>query len=47
MYIGMDLTIPPSTDACELYSITNIKVETYKRYMELGRWENNLIYSNI
>ena len=47
MYIGMDLTIPPPTDTYELYSIINIKVETHKRYIEPGRWENNLIYNNI
>ena len=43
----MDLTIPPPTDACEPYSIANIKVETHKRHIEPGRWENNLIHSNI
>ena len=47
IYIGMDLTIPPPTDACEPYSIANIKVETHKRHIEPGRWENNLIHSNI
>ena len=47
MCIEMDLTIPPLTNAYELYSIANMKVESHKRYVELGRWKNNLIYSNI
>ena len=47
MCVGMDLTIPPPGDACEPYSIANMKVEPHKRYIELGRWENNLIYSDI
>ena len=47
MCVGMDLTIPPPTDACEPCSIANMKVEPHKRYVEPGRWENDLIHSDI
>ena len=43
----MDLTIPPLTNTCEPCSITNMKVESHKRHVEPGRWENNLIHSDI
>ena len=43
----MDLTIPPPNDACEPCSIANIKVEQHKRHVESGRWENDLIHSDI
>ena len=37
MSIEIDLSIPPPKDTCEPYSIANIKVETHKRYITLGR----------
>ena len=47
MCVGIDLIISSPSDACEPYSIVNMKVETHKRYIESGRWENDLIYSDI
>ena len=47
MCVGIDLTIPPPSDAYEPYSIANIKVEPHKRHIEPGRQENDLIHSDI
>lgn len=47
MCVGMDLTIPPPNDACGSYSIANMKVEPHRRHVEPGRWENDLIHSDI
>lgn len=30
--VGMDLSIPPPTDACESYSITDMKVEKHSSW---------------
>ena len=47
IYVGIDLTIPPPGDACKPCSITNMKIEPHKRHIKPGRWENDLIYSDI
>ena len=47
MSVGMDLSIPPPKDACEPCSIANMKVETHKRHIAPGRWENDLIHSDL
>ena len=43
MCVGMDLTIPPPTNACEPCSIANMKMEPHRRHVEPGRWENDLM----
>lgn len=47
MCVGMDLTIPPPNDTCGSCSIANMKVEPHRRHVEPGRWENDLIHSDI
>ena len=47
MSVGMDLSLSPPSDACEPYSVANMKVESHKRPIAPGRWENDLIHSDI
>ena len=47
MCVEMDLIISLPKDACEPCSIANMKMERHKRHVESGRWENDLIYSDI
>ena len=37
MYININLSILPSVDIYKLYSIINIKVKPYRRYITLER----------
>ncbi len=47
MCVGMNLSILPPSEACEPCSVANMKVELYKRYIEPGRWENDLIHCDL
>lgn len=47
MSVEMNLTIPPLKNACELYSIINMKVKSHKSHIAPKRWENDLIHSDI
>ena len=47
MCVGMNLSIPPPSDACEPCSVANMKVEPHKRHIEPGRWENDLIHCDL
>ena len=47
MSVGMNLTIPPPKDACEPCSIANMKVQPHKHHIAPGRWENDLIHSDL
>ena len=47
MCVGMNLSIPPPVDACEPCSVANMKVEPHRRHIAPGRWENDLIHSDL
>ena len=45
--MGINLSIPPPSEAYEPYSVANMKVKPHKRHIEPGRWENDLIHCDL